>query len=99
MRLLVKFYKIFLTIFDLSFTVAFPGVVSIPPLSSPEGLLGHDVAALGIPSEQELISLYCKLTGTPAIDNWSFYAAFCFFRAAAILQGVYKRSLQSEKDK
>lgn len=29
------------------------------------------------------------------IPNWNFYMAFTFFRVAAILQGVYKRSLMS----
>ena len=61
----------------------------------PAGLLGLDLAALGIPSEEEFIQRYCQQTGTPDIADWSFYLAFTFFRVAAILQGVYKRSLQS----
>ena len=28
-----------------------------------------------------------------AVENWSFYLAFCFFRLAAIVQGVKKRAL------
>lgn len=61
------------------------------------GLIGLDLKELGIPSEDDMIELYCRHTGTPDITDWSLYLAFTFFRAAAILQGVYKRSLQSKK--
>ena len=57
-----------------------------------------DVKSLGIPTEEEFISLYSELTGTADLSHkWNFYMAFTFFRVAAILQGVYKRSLQSER--
>lgn len=49
--------------------------------------------ALGIPDEQAIVRRYCELRGIDAIGNWHFYLAFSFFRFAAILQGVYKRSL------
>ena len=39
------------------------------------------------------MELYCRRAGTEVIGNWPFYLAFSFFRLAAILQGVYKRSL------
>ena len=39
------------------------------------------------------MELYCRRTGTEVIGHWPFYLAFSFFRLAAILQGVYKRSL------
>ena len=56
-----------------------------------------DVKSLGIPTEEEFVSLYSELTGTADVTHkWNFYMAFTFFRVAAILQGVYKRSLQSE---
>lgn len=58
-----------------------------------KGLAGVDRKSLGIPSEKEYIGRYCERTGFGAIDNWSFYLAFCFFRLAAILQGVKKRAL------
>ena len=48
----------------------------------------------GIPSEQECVNEYCRLTGRPAIDYWNFCLAFSFFRLASIAQGVYKRGLQ-----
>jgi aminoglycoside phosphotransferase (APT) family kinase protein len=57
------------------------------------GLGGVDRAALGIPSEEEYVASYCERRGIGRIDNWPFYLAFSFFRLAAILQGVYKRSL------
>lgn len=48
---------------------------------------------LGIPTVEEYFRMYCLNMGIPPIDNWNFYMAFSFFRVAAILQGVYKRSL------
>jgi aminoglycoside phosphotransferase (APT) family kinase protein len=57
------------------------------------GLAGVDRAALGIPTEDEYVALYCKRAGLGAIAHWNFYLAFSFFRLAAILQGVKKRAL------
>ena len=58
------------------------------------GLAGVDVAALGIPTEQEMVDAYCTLTGRSAIADWPYFMAFGIFRLAAIAQGVFKRSLQ-----
>jgi aminoglycoside phosphotransferase (APT) family kinase protein len=58
------------------------------------GLRGQDRAALGVPEEDEIVAQYCALRGLPAIDNWSFYLAFSFFRLASIAQGVKARALQ-----
>ena len=55
------------------------------------GLQGIDRAALGIPDDESYIRSYCDRTGQGAIENWNFYMAFCFFRMAAILQGIKKR--------
>jgi acyl-CoA dehydrogenase family protein 10 len=55
--------------------------------------IGVDLKAMGIPSEQQLVEMYCKRMNIPVIDNWDFYVAFNFFRFAAILQGVYKRAI------
>ncbi|MCF3933078.1 phosphotransferase family protein [Acuticoccus sp. M5D2P5] len=57
------------------------------------GLAGADRAALGLPSDGDFLSCYCERTGLPEIANFPFYLAFCFFRMAAILQGVRKRGL------
>lgn len=59
-----------------------------------DGLLGIDRKSLGIPTEKEYVAKYCKSMGIEAIDNWSFYLAFSFFRLAAIAQGVAKRASQ-----
>lgn len=56
------------------------------------GLGGLDRAALGIPSEEEYVARYCERMGLDGIPNWNFYLAFCYFRLAAILQGVVKRA-------
>ena len=58
----------------------------------PNSLGGVDRAALGIPSDEEYIARYCERTGRSEISNWDFYMAFCFFRLAAILQGIKKRA-------
>jgi aminoglycoside phosphotransferase (APT) family kinase protein len=55
-----------------------------------DGLTGSKT---GIPSEEEFLAEYCRLTGREGIPNWNFYLAFSFFRLASILQGVYKRGI------
>ena len=50
-------------------------------------------AELGLMTEEEILKLYCQLTGRDGIENWNFYVAFNLFRSAAIRQGVYKRGL------
>lgn len=57
------------------------------------GIAGLDLAALGIPSEEEYIARYCERTGRTGIAHWNFYLAFGLFRIAAILQGIAKRAL------
>jgi aminoglycoside phosphotransferase (APT) family kinase protein len=58
------------------------------------GLGGIDRNALGIPSEDEYVSLYCQARGIDVPANWNFYLAFSFFRFAGILQGVLKRAIE-----
>ncbi|NBQ88173.1 MAG: phosphotransferase family protein [Betaproteobacteria bacterium] len=59
------------------------------------GIGGLDLAALGIPQEDEYIRMYCDRTGvaTPSDlkADWNFYLAYNLFRMAAILQGIAKR--------
>lgn len=62
-------------------------------LAHASGLGGLDREALGVHSEEDYVRLYCERRGIESIDNWTFYIAFSFFRLAAILQGVVKRSL------
>ncbi|XP_048467159.1 acyl-CoA dehydrogenase family member 10 isoform X1 [Rhincodon typus] len=68
------------------------------PLDFPilKGLNNCDLTELGIPSDLEYLTLYCDNMGMNPVENWNFYMAFTFFRVAAILQGVYKRSLQGQ---
>jgi aminoglycoside phosphotransferase (APT) family kinase protein len=66
----------------------------IPP-GSFRGIGGLDHQALGIPSEDDYIAMYCKRTGymSPAQmkADWNFYMAYNLFRIASILQGIAKR--------
>jgi aminoglycoside phosphotransferase (APT) family kinase protein len=55
------------------------------------GIAGEDLVALGIPSRDEYVAMYCERTGRPGIENLSFYLAYNMFRIAGILQGVMKR--------
>lgn len=57
------------------------------------GLVGADLEALNIPTEDEFVAHYCKHAGLPGIENWTFYLAYNMFRSAGIIQGVYKRGL------
>lgn len=54
---------------------------------------GLDFGALGIPTEQEFVDLYCRYSGRDNISNHLFFVVFSFFRSAAIIQGVFKRGL------
>ncbi len=56
------------------------------------GIGGLDLAALGIPSEDEYVARYSERTGI-AIDkqDFRFYLAYNMFRMAGILQGIMKR--------
>ena len=62
----------------------------LPPAAF-RGLAGADLAALGIPSEEEYRAAYCRRTGRDGIANWDFYMAYNMFRLAAILQGIMGR--------
>lgn len=58
-----------------------------------QGLAGLDTSSLGIPSEDSYVKSYCEHRRIEAVPNWTFAKAFCFFRFAAICQGVGKRAL------
>ncbi len=65
----------------------------LPNAGAFRGLGGIDRGAAGIPSEAEYVAGYCRRAGLDHVPDWSFLIAFSFFRVAAIVQGVYKRSL------
>ena len=58
------------------------------------GLGSMDRAALGIPSEKEMLDMYSELSGRAIPEDWNFVLAFSFFRLAAIAQGVARRVQQ-----
>lgn len=64
----------------------------LPHDAGMRGLGGLDRAALGIPEEADYVAAYCQRRGISGIANWEFCLAFCFFRLAAILQGVVRRA-------
>lgn len=65
----------------------------LPNAGGLRGLNGIDREPIGLPSDSDYVKRYCEHTGRDGIENWNFYLIFCFFRLAAILQGVKKRAL------
>jgi aminoglycoside phosphotransferase (APT) family kinase protein len=55
------------------------------------GLVGVDLDALGIPSEDEYVAAYCRRTGREGLPNKDYLIVFCMFRLAAILHGIKGR--------
>jgi aminoglycoside phosphotransferase (APT) family kinase protein len=55
------------------------------------GLLGLDLEALGIPSEQDYVARYCARTGR-ADGITPFHLAFSMFRFAVIFEGIAARA-------
>jgi len=54
-------------------------------------LVGHDLAALGIPSMADYVDAYVARTGFDPRPALPIYLAYNFFRIAAILQGIIGR--------
>lgn len=57
------------------------------------GLAGTDLAALGIPDEQDYLDAYLARTGFARPEAWEFYIVLSMFRIAAILQGIARRAI------
>lgn len=64
-----------------------------PHFNALRGLKNCDLGHLGVPTAEEYSRMYCGHMGEERPENWNFYMAFAFFRLAAMLQGLYKRSL------
>ncbi len=64
----------------------------IPPVLW-RGIAGLNLAALGIPSEEEYLARYAKATGRDPAEHWEFYMAYNLFRMAAILHGIAQRAV------
>jgi aminoglycoside phosphotransferase (APT) family kinase protein len=58
------------------------------------GLAAVDLAALGIPSEDEYVAAYSERTGRSRSPHWEFFMVYSLFRLAAIMQGIAKRALE-----
>ncbi len=54
------------------------------------GLLGLDLEALGIPTQEEAVERYVSRTGYP-VPPMDWYFAYNLFRLAGIMQGIKKR--------
>ena len=61
------------------------------PADGRSGIAGIDFAALGIPTIEEAVDLYCGLTGRAGLPDLDWYFAYNLFRFAAILQGIAGR--------
>ncbi len=55
------------------------------------GLGGTDLAALGIPSEDEYVAAYCARTGRDYLPHKDYLIVFSLFRLAAIIHGIRGR--------
>ena len=63
---------------------------SMPP-DGRSGLAGLDLKAMGIPSLEEAVALYCKLTNRTGLPDLYWYFAYNLFRLACITQGIAGR--------
>jgi aminoglycoside phosphotransferase (APT) family kinase protein len=67
----------------------------MPPSDTGAGvgsLVGHDLAALGIPAAERYVDLYAERTGLDPRPHLPVYLAYNFFRLAAIFQGIVARA-------
>lgn len=55
------------------------------------GLAGMDLEAAGIPTIEEAVAFYCRLTGRDGVPALDWYFSYNLFRLAAILQGIAGR--------
>src|SRR5262245_40360962 len=64
----------------------------MPPSDAGVGsLVGHDIAALGIPSPEAYVERHLLRHGLDPRPHLPVYLAYNFFRLAAILQGIVGR--------
>lgn len=64
----------------------------LPHAGGMRGLGGLDRTELGIPTERDYVVRYAERRGIAPPENWTFLVVFCFFRLAAILEGVVRRA-------
>jgi aminoglycoside phosphotransferase (APT) family kinase protein len=66
------------------------------PAAGGRGYGDLDIAALGIPLEEQVLERYCRRTGRAELPHWKFFIVFSLFRSVAILAGVYKRAIDGQ---
>jgi len=66
------------------------------PSAGGRGFADYNLKELGIPNEAEFLEAYRRRTGRADIPNWRFFIVFSLFRSAAILAGVYRRSVDGQ---
>jgi aminoglycoside phosphotransferase (APT) family kinase protein len=64
------------------------------PPSTTTGLVGNDLAAMGLPTEAEYVEAYCRRTGRDGIPDIDFYVAYNMFRLAGIIHGIKGRVIR-----
>jgi aminoglycoside phosphotransferase (APT) family kinase protein len=63
----------------------------VMPADGGAGLGGLDLAALGIPSLEDIVKRYSERSGVAVEANLNWYFAYNLFRLAGIVQGIKKR--------
>jgi aminoglycoside phosphotransferase (APT) family kinase protein len=61
------------------------------PHEGRSSLGGIDVASLGIPTQEEVVAIYCNETGRHGIPDLDWYFAYNLFRLCGIVQGIAGR--------
>lgn len=64
------------------------------PSSIRWGLADRELAALGMPGEEDYVAAYCRRTGRDGIADLDVYIVFNLFRLAAIIHGIKGRMLR-----
>ena len=64
------------------------------PQTLMKSLDGLDPAALGVPTEDDAVALYCAAAGRPVLHERDYYHAFNLFRFAAICHGIRGRMIK-----
>ena len=61
------------------------------PADGSAGLAGLDLAAVGIPTLDDIAARYSERSGVPVADQLDWYFAYNLFRLTGIVQGIKKR--------
>ncbi|KAI9217738.1 kinase-like domain-containing protein [Blastocladiella britannica] len=64
--------------------------------NTPGGGYKGEEHALGLPTRREVLDMYAKSVGRPPIANFSFFAAFVFFKFSVIAQGIRARMYRGQ---